>query len=130
MKLEQQVTSLEISKKLKELGFKQESLFGWRKNTNLGDSGNGQYVIWSFGTPEKFIGDESYSAFTVSELADLQKEVRGYPEPWWDNGWYYHDGVNRINKKAETQVDAYGMTLISMTEKHLIDYINSGDYKK
>ena len=67
MKLEEQVTSLEISKRLKELGVKQESLYGWRYKHNA----HGEYVLWSSGSSEEFVGDESYSAFTVAELGEM-----------------------------------------------------------
>lgn len=62
MKLEQQVTSLEISKRLKELGVKQESYFiwveeGWRHIPFLSDRNHG------------YVG--SCSAFTSSELGEM-----------------------------------------------------------
>lgn len=75
MKLEQQVTNLELSKKLKELGVKQESLFYWNRC--------GEYYIQREKvvarkaelTNEKPPYDFPYeviaSAFTVAELGEM-----------------------------------------------------------
>lgn len=56
MKLEYQVCSLELSKKLKELGVKQESLFCWTNNIDLeflpSDSRNNKVCIAAFTTSE------------------------------------------------------------------------------
>ena len=69
MKLESQVVSLDLAKRLKELGVKQESYAYW------------QFVIdkWQLTTSADYAylnspsqaGWESYSAFTVAELLDL-----------------------------------------------------------
>ena len=61
MKLEQQVTSLKVSQKMNELGFKQESLFKW---------------IFRVGEPYELVYlpielKKSFSAYTVAELYSL-----------------------------------------------------------
>ena len=63
MNLESQVTSLELSKKLHELGVKQESLFYWYKDNNE----------WLLDYNERLLIEfrENYSAFTASELLEL-----------------------------------------------------------
>jgi hypothetical protein len=71
--LSQQVTSLELSKRLDELGVKQESLFYWINLDN-------DTFIWAPGT-EIIMGADNceiydeiefkHSAFTASELLDL-----------------------------------------------------------
>lgn len=69
MKLEKQVVSLKLAKKLKKLGVKQESLFYW-VYSNI----ERKYVIVSkpdTGINHEDLGDweyEVYSAFTVAEL--------------------------------------------------------------
>ena len=70
MKLEQQVTSLELSKKLKELGVKQESLWWWVKwNKKVHTKGNFP-ISWQVElAPHKKC--KSISAFTVAELLEL-----------------------------------------------------------
>lgn len=62
MKLKHQVTSLKLSKKLKELGVKQESLFEW-VNTNLGK--------WKILGHWEMFPDVKVSAFTCSELGEM-----------------------------------------------------------
>lgn len=69
MNLEQQCVSLELAKKLKELGVKQESLYWWSEHTipatlwaGLAADDN---AIWN---------DMQYSAFTVAELLQMLKE--------------------------------------------------------
>jgi len=73
MKLENQVCSLELAKKLKELGVKQESLFYWRYN-----DGMDEWFIdeWDeFGPGKEFISSlKATSAFTVAELLEMLKE--------------------------------------------------------
>ena len=71
MNLESQVCSLELAKRLKELGVPQESLWYWvqRKNTTA-------YVTerdLAFGYQPKNMGKvlNTYSAFTVAELGEL-----------------------------------------------------------
>lgn len=70
MKLEQQVCSLELAKKLKELGVKQESLFMWAPSKN----GYGMEIRLkrkiSFERSE-FV----YSAYTVAELGEMLPQI-------------------------------------------------------
>jgi hypothetical protein len=61
MKLEEQVVSLELAKKLKEMGVKQESYFGWDEFGNLND-------IYYY---DKYPGHYFFSAFTVAELGEM-----------------------------------------------------------
>lgn len=64
MKLEQQVISLEIAKRLKELGVKQESLFYWFRSMTR--------VVWRIdATMEGQKNTDDISAFTVAELGYL-----------------------------------------------------------
>lgn len=72
MKLEQQVVSLEYAKKLKELGVKQESLFGWTQNYTRK---SGEFKKDS--KPYlQYKGSFDYSAYTVAELGEmLPKEI-------------------------------------------------------
>lgn len=66
MKLEQQVVSLELSKKLKESGVKQESLFYW------GAWGGGMVLGYEDKGEHADYDDTSYcSAFTVAELSEM-----------------------------------------------------------
>ena len=62
MNIEEQVTSLELSKKLKELGVKQESLWYWWKAGHI------------FVEEERYAGrqwEKLASALTVTELGEL-----------------------------------------------------------
>ena len=61
MKLEEQVCSLELAKRLKELGIIQLSLFYWHWNTGIG-----KYELLD----ECNFGDY-FSAFTAAELFDI-----------------------------------------------------------
>jgi len=67
MKLEDQVCNLELSKKLKNLGVKQESLFYWVLV-------NPQVNQWELTVKENaksFLNKDKVSAFTASELGEM-----------------------------------------------------------
>ena len=70
MPLEKQVSSLEPSKHLKELGVKQESHFYWNRPTNLAPH---QIVSGTF-TWKTDDEDGRVSAFTVAELGEMLPE--------------------------------------------------------
>lgn len=65
MKLEDQVASLELSKRLKELGVKQNSLFSWNKQRY------GCYLIGNNPNYDSNIIDECIAALTVAELGKI-----------------------------------------------------------
>ncbi len=70
MNLENHVVSLELAKKLKELGVKQESLFEWSTTQNGQNISLHETLLPShrnFNSPYY----KSYSAFTASELGEL-----------------------------------------------------------
>ena len=67
MKLENQIVSLELAKRLKELGCKQDSIFKW--HSKLDEKGNRVYTEIVY-LPIKQM-EQDYSAFTVAELGEL-----------------------------------------------------------
>lgn len=70
MTLEQQVCSLDLAKRLKELGVKQESYVYWIMNWDSDYPEEGHW--WSLAQKHELItGREQYSAFTVAELGEM-----------------------------------------------------------
>jgi hypothetical protein len=83
MTLEQQVCSLELAQKLKELGVKQESLFHWSRGDDHGglEVRYRQYVSDKDGEPV-----EHCSAFTVAELGQILPERENIVTMFLGNG--------------------------------------------
>ena len=112
MKLENQVCSLELAKKLKELGVKQESYFYWQEF-------EGQVALRSAYRGNELPRDDRYSAFTVAELGEMLpmiytpvKDINGFKEKWlWVN--------NKAEKHWEnTEADARAKILIYLLENN------------
>lgn len=128
MKLEDQVTSLELSKKLKSLNVKQESLYyWWRKQL--------ENYAWmrsmGYHTDSK-----ACSAFTVAELGEmLPASVFSEGQHHWLKVKKMHTGVwgiwyQAIDKKsslggeegyfeADTEADARALLLCHLIENNL-----------
>lgn len=118
MPLENQVASLELSKKLKELGVKQKSLFWWGRV-----SGDG----WALYHLNKLQSD-NVSAFTVAELGEM------LPKGYWDevsvNGGFeigYGQGrpmgdqkIDRYFVVEQNEAEARAKMLIYLLENNLI----------
>lgn len=146
MKLEQQVTSLELSKKLKELGVKQESLFYWcewseEKLKYSRDLGN-DYLI-SDGLKDKGVA----SAFTVAELGEMLPRVikkkvddnssfkniekfflshdentgEGHASSY--TFYYYGEAFDGFSKADKTEANARAKMLVYLIENKLHDPI-------
>ena len=123
MKLEDQVTSLELSKILKELGIKQESLFCYQPVQNENDSvWTRNFNLNEFCNPSK---DERIAAFTVAELGEMlpdncytQKDCGNLPIEWYCHRMIDKDQEDIWN--AETEADARAKMLIYLLENKLI----------
>lgn len=86
MKLEQQCVSLELAKRLKELGVKQESVFWWQVKF----SSNRVRLVQNPSTGCDNDEFDWYAAFTVAELGSLlpryvstKKSVAQHRAPYW-----------------------------------------------
>ncbi len=125
MKLEDQVCSLELAKKLKELGVKQESLFYY----DCDEDGEASVVIEY--DPHILINQHAwrYSAFTVAELGEmLPIRYPGHGQSLVCSKWYekwfveYHTTFEaplcRIEER--TEADARAKMLIHLLENNLI----------
>lgn len=75
MELEKQVVSLELAKRLKELGVKQESLFWWVEWARGYGKGHIDYkrnLCWELRRDDQIINFENkFAAFTVAELGEM-----------------------------------------------------------
>ena len=138
MKLAQQVCSLDLAKKLKALGVKQESLFWWneydefdsddwrehkiknyRKRTTLKP-----YAVQNTSYPE--CGEAvknavNISAFTVGELGKI--ELRHFKLPYWHegNGWQVPVMQKAgIYHRCENECDARAKMLIYLIENGIV----------
>ena len=131
MKLEDQVCSLELAVKLKELGVKQESLFCYQPIENEKDSvWPRQFNLTEFAHPSE---DERVAAFTVAELGEMFPAIL-------DNEYYFtsvklddlhHWGADYRNWKtndlfclwdteAETEANARAKMIIHLIENKLM----------
>jgi hypothetical protein len=117
MKLQNQVVSLELAKKLKELGFPQDSLFYWTKSLD----GKNVLKEWRIITGDEEINAYGSSAYTVAELGEMLPGL-WMPVKDEENGrkpWLRVD--REINKTwEETEADARAKTLIYLKENKLI----------
>lgn len=119
MKLESQVCSLELAKRLKELGVKQESWHNWKVDKA------GKYLTFGLGSGVSDSGEgEVYSAFTVAELGEmLPKRIKGKPlsmgfdETIW---WVQYSCAPLLNFESMREVDARVKMLIYLIEQGLI----------
>lgn len=96
--LEKQVSTLESSKILKELGVPQSSLFYWADVSNVKGNPGHKWVILN-GNCDKL---ENYSAFTVAELGELlpgfiTKEGRRYFQAFHKNIHHEKEGIVRYS---------------------------------
>lgn len=128
MKLEDQVCSLELAKRLKELSVKQTSLCFWNKYAD-------EFELYSWGNVSAGTFLESYSAFTVAELGEMLPrliETKNSEFPFYynrssrehsyyksyyitDAGRYFH------NEIAEKEADARAKMLIHLLENKLME---------
>lgn len=147
MQIQDQVTSLELSKRLKELGVKQESLFYWcnfGKDDWRGVYYNGVDETLTYAGTSCFEKDECRdlaSAFTVAELGEMlpcevtPKEIMGEKQkPKYLNLDTFIEQVNdfygveriwrvsigSIQFKETSEADARAKMLIYLLENKLI----------
>lgn len=127
MKLEEQVTSLELSKKLKELGVKQESLYEWSR-----EHGRKDFELHAYERIGEEDETEFISAYTVAELKSFFPQIIGkdgvhyrlkivYSINW---EFYYSHGINIVSFIAsikDTDADAFASFLLYLLENRFID---------
>ena len=128
MKLEQQVTSRELSERLRDLGVKEESYFKWAEEKTGGwNVKDWHWVI----TDDLYEGDYNQfrnitSAFTVAELGELFPPKVQLPfkrdamtqEKGWFEKWYYSTSEGRI--EADNEAEARGLMLVYLLENKII----------
>ncbi len=124
MKLEHQLTSFELSCKLKELGVKQESLFYHVFMPEKKISKGGEYfkrkaewkLLITF-VLKRLSGNETISAFTVAELGEML--------PHFCSSYTVPTGavckqLAGDSEEADTEADARATMLIYLLENKLI----------
>ncbi len=129
MNLEQQVCSLDLAKRLKELGVKQEGQFFWQGYLHSGHT----IELVQFG---KVDGNYDYcAAFTVAELGEMLPPEINWGQGFkslqilllsdqprkWDVRYYLGgSGIAPRGQSAETEADARAKMLIYLLENKLI----------
>lgn len=114
MKLEDQVCSLELAKKLKELGVEQKSLFYWTcYDSSFDDEGEDYGNIVHYETPDCH-PDWHCSAFTVAELGKMlpkrisfsadKSEELGYSSLELRIEWVGYSGTSHHGEFCSTRV--------------------------
>jgi hypothetical protein len=113
MPLEKQVVSLELAKKLKELGVKQESAYGWL----YGNQGAELYSAERFvNSNEQWIHlVKKCNAYTVAELGEMLPKVIYEYENDEQKEYYLEYGYDETETKKTCKV-AYSNCLLGETK--------------
>lgn len=129
MNLENQVCSLELAKKLRELGIKQKSLWSWTLSCDMGstaqDIQEGIMRICLHNAASKSNNIENYSAFTVAELGEMLSKYGKRAFATWKTSedWYCFDINERDFKQyADTEANARAKMLIHLIENKLVEF--------
>jgi hypothetical protein len=124
--MEQYCITLEQAKRLKELGFKKDSLYGW---ANEGADGPGRKDEWFVTNYDPVI---DYQAYTVGELGEILPDHITTDEgvyylgtaKYEDAGWamiYKTDDDSCLTRAdGDTEAEARGNLLIYLLESKLI----------
>ena len=124
MTLDKQVVSLELAKKMKELGFHQESLFWWvRQGEHFAMSDKqeaGIAKITNEKPPYDFPYESLGSAYTVAELGEMLPDATSLTRRAVDGSWRY-PGITGESKYADTEANARAKMLIYLAENNLIN---------
>jgi len=124
MKLEQQVVSLDLAKRLKELGVKQESEFYWNRFLNSteyqeqhGEPEESWRVVRPFNMDA--LGDAFYSALTVAELGEMlpaqTRSIKVAPGDFYCNSQIHA----WPGQHGETEADSRARMLVFLLENDL-----------
>lgn len=120
MKLEKQVCSLELAKKLKDLGVEQDSLWWWIK-AGKGLIDKQTYALKELMRPD----DTDCSAFTVAELGELlfESDLGGFnggkTRIHVETGKEYYCELGIHNFYSDTEANARAKMLIYLLEQGL-----------
>lgn len=127
MKLANQVVSLELAKRLKELGVKQESYFYWIYTDGVLPDGTRDKIVAgnTLGDSHWELGGEqdTYSAYTVAELGEMLPPGIAYMCRENDNKWFCASVPYKVNPAtniSNTEADARAKMLIYLLENKLI----------
>ena len=121
MKIEDQVCSLELAKRLKELGVNQESVFWWT-DEDLVLMGGYKNTDWKISDTKGLYEQCAYtSAFTVAELGEMLPEGTT-TEPFAIGQYlctYRRPNHKRVSIYEPTEADARAKMLIYLIGKQL-----------
>jgi hypothetical protein len=134
MKLDDQVCSIELAKRLKELGVPQESIFYWEYYNEQ------CYAVKYF--PYCIVPDDNnkfklYSAFTVAELGEMlpgsiKVEERSFfitmdcdKCPYYDDMPLTQEIYSGMDNDGDTEADARAKMLIYLLENGLVKNADS-----
>lgn len=137
MRLEDQVVSLELAKRLKELGVKQESYFGWSEYEEFDTPSRKQIrgnwvLVHRFGS----MSIDSCAAFTVAELGEMLPQLLPMEKHKHHWGrltlWRVQDNwqlAYNLESKQCHEIDALDKSMANTFAKMLIDLIEKGIVK-
>ena len=132
MKLEDQVCSLELAKRLKELGVRKDSIFYWLEKPfriNVKENGEQEMIEWETQLafpPYSYIASDVkvYSAFSVGELGEMLPLGKLAASSKDESGWYMQV-IAPIEKWKEmypckNEADARAKMLIHLIEQGIV----------
>lgn len=131
MWIEQQLSSLELSKHLRKLGIKQKSLFYWIRVHTQDENIDGYVLAYSMNLLTDAINPkEIYSAFTVAELGEIIPDfysIRSKVTNEYICYWTIEDVRYPFSDKLE--VNARAKILIFLLENKLMELPNDKENK-